>query len=157
MVDQAGTDQGVGHTDATRTDDVVPGPGLEGLDLLGQLPRSAADLFDQVQRRFLKECSNGLVNLDALTALADITATRWKAFPAEVDGVDLSVRAERWTTDGVIDFLELSVDSGLDRAERDQAALHYLLAKQSLTVEQNQENKTQRVFELSCRPRCQHP
>ena len=60
--------------------------------------------------------------------------------------MDLSVRAERWTIDGVIDFLELSIVSGLDRAERDQAALQYLLAKQSLTVEQNQENKTQRVL-----------
>ena len=107
---------------------------------------SPAGLFDQEQRRFLQQCSNGLVNLDALMALADITATRWKEFPAEVDGVDLSVRAERWVIDGAIDFLELSIVSGLDRAERDQAALQYFLAKQSLTVEQNQENKTQRVL-----------
>jgi hypothetical protein len=110
----------------------------------GSLP--PAGLFDQEQRRFLEQCSNDPVNLDALTALADITATRWKEFPAEVDGPDLSVRAERWVIDGAIDFLELSIVSDLDRAERDQAALQHFLAKHSLTVEQNQENKTQRVL-----------
>jgi hypothetical protein len=59
-----------------------------------------------------------------------------------VDGPDLNVRAERWVIDGNIDFLELSIVSDLDRAERDQAALQYFLAEKSLTVEQNQENKT---------------
>ena len=110
----------------------------------GNLP--PADLFDQEQRRFLEQCSNGLVNLDALTALADITATRWKEFPAKVAGPDLSVRAERWVIAGAIDFLELSIVSDLVRAERDQAALQYFLADRSLIVEQNQENKTQRVL-----------
>ena len=110
----------------------------------GNLP--PAGLFDQEQRRFLKQCGPGRVNLDALTALADITATRWKEFPAKVDGPDLSVRAERWMIDGVIDFLELSIASDLGRAERDQAALHYFLANHALTMEQNQENKTQRVL-----------
>jgi hypothetical protein len=110
----------------------------------GSLP--PACLFDQKLRRFLKQCSNGLVNLDALTALADIAATRWKEFPAKVDGPDLSVRAERWVIDDAIDFLELSIVSDLVRAEEDQAALQHFLAKHSLTIEQNQENKTHRVL-----------
>jgi hypothetical protein len=108
--------------------------------------RTPADLFDQEQRRFLKQCSSGRVNLDALTALADITATRWKEFPAKVAGPDLSVRAERWVIDSAIDFLELSIVSDLAQAERDQTALQYFVADHSLIVEQNQENKTQRLL-----------
>jgi hypothetical protein len=107
---------------------------------------AAADLFEEEQRRFLRRCSPGRVNLDALLALADITATRWKEFPVKVDGPNLSVRAERWVIDGAMDFLELSIVSNLNRAEKDQAALQDFLAKHSLRVEQSQENKTQRVL-----------
>jgi hypothetical protein len=110
----------------------------------GKLPTAA--FFENDQRRFLQQCSNGRVNFDALVALADITATRWKEFPAEVNGRDLSIRAERWIIGGAMDFLELSIVCDLDRAERDQAALQYFLAKHSLSVEQSQENKTQRVL-----------
>lgn len=116
----------------------------------GRLPPGG--LFDQEQRRFLRQCSNGLVNLDVLTALADITATRWKEFPAKVDGLDLNVRAERWVIDGAIDLLELSIVSDLVGAERDQAALQHFLARHSLTVEQKDAAGT----ELSYRSRCQH-
>jgi hypothetical protein len=107
---------------------------------------AAADLFEKEQRRFLQECSSSPVNLDALAALPDIAATRWKAFTAKLNGRELSVRAERWMIDRTIDFLELSIVSDLDRAERDQAGLHHFLAKQGLHAEQNQENKTQRVL-----------
>ncbi len=110
----------------------------------GELP--AASLFTGEQARFLEQCSPGHVNLDAVTALADITAMRWKEFPAKVEGLELSCRAERWSLDGAFDFLELSIVSDLERAEQDQAALHYFLADHSLTVEQSQENKTQRVL-----------
>ena len=110
----------------------------------GNLP--PADLFNPEQRRFLEQCSPSRVNLGALTALADITATRWKEFPAKAAGRDLSVRAERWEIDGAIDFLELSIVSDLARAERNQAALQDFVADRSLVEEQNQENKTQRVL-----------
>jgi hypothetical protein len=103
-------------------------------------------LFDEEQLRFLQQCGNGAVNLEGLVALGDITATRWQEFTANVDGPDLSVRAERWVIDDAIDFLELSIVSDLGQAQRDQAALQYFLAKNSLTMEQNQENKTQRVL-----------
>ncbi len=99
---------------------------------------SPADLFTNEQRKFLEQCSPGPVNLDAVTALAEITATRWKEFPAEVGGSALSCRAERWLFDGVFDFLELSIVSDLERAEQDQAALHFLLTGHSLTVEQKE-------------------
>jgi len=36
--------------------------------------------------------------------------------------------------------------SDLAQAEKDQASLHHFLAEHSLTVEQSQENKTQRVL-----------
>jgi hypothetical protein len=107
---------------------------------------AAADLYEKEQLRFLQQCSPGPLNLEALMALADITATRWKEFPVKVNGPDLSVRAERWVIAGAMDFLELSIVSDLDRAERDQAALQHFLAKHSLHVEQSQENKTQRVL-----------
>lgn len=107
---------------------------------------SVADLFTEEQRKFLAKCSPDPVNLDALTVLADITATRWKEFPTEVAGTELSCRAERWVIDDAFDFLEVSIVSDLERAEQDQAALHYFLAGHSLTVEQSQDNKTQRVL-----------
>jgi hypothetical protein len=116
------------------------------VDALRSNRLAAADLFGKEQRRFLQQCSPGRVNLKALVALADISATRWDEFSVKVDGPDLSVRAERWIIDGAMDFLELSIVSDLDRAERDQAALQHFLAKHSLRVEQNQKNKTQRVL-----------
>lgn len=110
----------------------------------GDLP--PASLFTAEQQRFLETCSPSPVNLGAVTVLADIAATRWKEFSAEVGGSELSCRAERWVIDGAFDFLEVSIASDLERAEQDQAALHYFLAGRSLTVEQNQDNKTQRVL-----------
>ena len=95
----------------------------------------------------------GAVNLDALTALAEITATRWKEFSAEVGGSALSCRAERWVLDGVFDFMELSIVSDRGPSGADQAALHFLSLVTQLTVEQSQENKTQRVVShLVARP-----
>jgi hypothetical protein len=38
----------------------------------------AAGLFDEERRRFLQDCSNGRVNFEALVALADSAAARWK-------------------------------------------------------------------------------
>lgn len=110
----------------------------------GGLPVSG--LFTEEQRRFLEQCSSSPVNLDALTALADIDATRWKEFPIEVETSELNCRAERWVIGGAFDFLEVSIVSDVVRADRDQAALHYFLARHSLAVEPNQDNKTQRVL-----------
>lgn len=106
--------------------------------------RSAASLFEKGQRRFLDQCGAGRVNLDAVTVLAPVAATRWKEASASVWGRDLSYRAERWIIDD-IDFLELSIVSDPANAEDDQAALHQFVAERSLASDQSQENKTQRV------------
>ena len=109
----------------------------------GTLP--VADLFNDEQREFLRTCAPGAVNLDALTALAEIRATRWKEFSAEVGDTLLSCRAERWVLDGAFDFMELSIASDVAQAGADQAALHHFLAGHELSVELSQDNKTQRV------------
>lgn len=103
-------------------------------------------LFTKEQRQFLDACSPDPVNLDALTVLSDITATRFDEFTAEAGGSTLSCRAERWEIDGAFDFLELSIVSNLARAGRDLAALHHFLADHDLAVEPQQDNKTQRVL-----------
>jgi hypothetical protein len=105
-----------------------------------------AELFSKAQQEFLERCSSGRINLAALTALPSFTATRWDAFPATVDGVELSVRAERWTVDGAGDYLELSIASTVERGEADQAALQSFVAGKALTVDGSQRNKTERVL-----------
>jgi hypothetical protein len=92
------------------------------------------------------ESDESELKLDALTALADIDATRWKEFPIEVGTSELNCRAERWVIGGAFDFLEVSIVSDVVRSGQDQAALHYFLACHSLAVELNQDNKTQRVL-----------
>jgi hypothetical protein len=104
------------------------------------------ELYSAQQLDFLASCSRGRVNLAAITALPVFTATRWDAIPADIGGVELSIRPERWTIPDGDDFLELSIVSDPERAEADQVALDGFLAARSLTVEQGQENKTQRVL-----------
>jgi hypothetical protein len=115
----------------------------------GDLPVGA--LFDDRQKDFLARCSRGRVNLSALTALPRFAATRWDAFPAASGGVDLSIRAERWTLQGGDDFLELSFVGTVDDAVAKQAALAGFVAARSLTAEQSQESKTQRVLDALVR------
>ena len=105
-----------------------------------------ADLFSKPQQEFLERCSGGRINLVALTALPSFTATRWEAFPTTVDGVNLSVRAERWTVDGAGDYLELSIVSTVERGEADQAALHSFVAAKGLSADDSPRNKTERVL-----------
>lgn len=105
-----------------------------------------AYLFSDRQREFLALCSGGRINLSALTALPAFTATRWKEFPASADGIDISVRAERWTIEGGEDFLELSIVSTVEQAAADQAALRSFVAAKALTVDDSPDNKTKRVL-----------
>jgi hypothetical protein len=58
---------------------------------------------------------HGRVNLATITALPSFEVVRWEAFPARVGGIDLSIRAQRWTVPGGSDFLELSIVSDVDR------------------------------------------
>jgi hypothetical protein len=73
-------------------------------------------LFTEPQRRFLADGAGIPINLDALTLLPLIDATRWGK--REVQGVE-DVVAERWRV-GDLDFLELSLRT--DDAEQATAA-----------------------------------
>jgi hypothetical protein len=108
--------------------------------------RPVAGLFTDEQRDFLTRCAPGRINLSAVTALPAFTATRWDTFPATSEGLELSVRAERWTIEDGDDFLELSIVSSVDRGLSDQTALHSFVSSKGLTVDDSPDNKTRRVL-----------
>ena len=77
-------------------------------------------LFGEGQRRFLSECAGMRIELDALTLLPAVAATRWQ--DVRVGDVD-EVVVERWTLDD-LDFLELSIrKKSVDKAESAQRKL----------------------------------
>jgi hypothetical protein len=108
--------------------------------------REASAVFNQAQRDFLSLCGAGRVNLATLTLLPAFPATRWDPIDAEVGGVGLRIRPERWTLPGGDDFLELSIVSDPDQAEVQRSALDGFVAAHSLTADPSQQNKTQRVL-----------
>jgi hypothetical protein len=110
----------------------------------GRGDRSVTDLFTPDQLMFLQDCSGTAINLSTLTALAPVTAMRWKEIPAAPPGLD--VRAERWTV-GDLDFLELSVVADLAQARRRQAALTAFVWSRGLTIGSQQQSKTRQVLE----------
>jgi len=116
------------------------------LDAVRDGAAPVAALFSPEQHAFLAECAAAPVNLATVTPLADIHATRWKTFAAEAAGRVLDVRAERWTIGTAIDFLELSVVSDVESAERDQAALAEVVQRAGLRADDAQESKTARVL-----------
>jgi len=125
-----------GSLTADRPGDVITGVAEDGAGV--------RSLFLDDQVDFLRECCDARVNLDALTLLPPVTATRWKrvgAAPAE-----LAVRAERWTVDD-LDFLELSVVADPGDALRTQRALTGFVGSLGLTVPPVQETKTRQVLE----------
>ena len=106
----------------------------------------AAALFTDEQRDFLARCAPGKINLAAVTALPAFAATRWDTFPAAAEGVELSVRAERWTIEDGDEFLELSIVSTVDRAVADQAALQSFVTGKALPIDDSTDTKTRRVL-----------
>jgi hypothetical protein len=109
----------------------------------GQL--TVPQLFTDEQLTFLSKCSQGRVNLEAISLLPPIAATRWPKFKAPELSVE--VRAERWQVDEGLDFLELSIVSTPAEAVSDQDALTAFVARMSLPVDDDQASKTQRVLE----------
>lgn len=105
-----------------------------------------ADLFGERAAEFLDRCAPGRVNLATVTALRRFDAVRWAAFPAEVDGVPVSIRAERWTVAADLDFLELSVVEPPGGAVKAQAALEAFATSHGLPPDKSPLNKTQRVL-----------
>jgi hypothetical protein len=125
-----------------------------GASVAGQVRGAApppAGLLSNDQASFAADCAPLRVDLRGLTALGPIAATRWKS--AGGPGLDrLDVRAERWTVRG-LDFLELSVKTGLDEAVQRQRDLEDALGALGLAQSPDQATKTRRVLEaLSARP-----
>ena len=81
-----------------------------------------------------------------LSALSGLHRDPLEGVPASADGIDISVRAERWTIEGGEDFLELSIVSTVEQAAADQAALRSFVAAKALTVDDSPDNKTKRVL-----------
>jgi hypothetical protein len=120
---------------ADRAEGVVTDAGRGG--------RSVEGLFLAKQVAFLHDCADAQVNLETLTVLPPVTATRWKE--VEAAPPELGARAERWTVDD-LDFLELSVAADLDDAVTKQAALTTYVRSLGLSVDEERVSKTQQVL-----------
>jgi hypothetical protein len=100
-------------------------------------------LFTEGQRRFLSDCAGIQINLDALTLLPPVTATRWEG--VRVRGVE-DVVAERWTIDH-LDFLELSIKKDtVEEAQPAQDELEREIRALNLERDDENESKTERVL-----------
>jgi hypothetical protein len=99
-------------------------------------------LFGEGQRRFLRECAGMRIELDALTLLPAVAATRWE--DVRVGDVD-EVVVERWTLDD-LDFLELSIrKKSVEKAQSAQRKLEQELADRGLERDDDT-SKTERVL-----------
>jgi hypothetical protein len=99
-------------------------------------------LFGEGQRRFLRECAGMWIELDALTLLPAVAATRWE--DVRVGDVD-EVVVERWTLDD-LDFLELSIrKKSVEKAQSAQRKLEQELADRGLERDDDT-SKTERVL-----------
>jgi hypothetical protein len=100
-------------------------------------------LFSEGQERFLSDCAGTPINLDALTLLPPVAATRRSGL--RVGGVR-DVIAERWVIDD-LDFLELSIrtDTVAD-ARRAQEELDRELRALDLQQDDDSKSKTERVL-----------
>jgi hypothetical protein len=121
----------------------LPG-GLLGEVLEGG--ESVGRLFSDDQQRFLADCGAIRVNLDSVTVLPPITATRWGPFRTAPPDPTLKIMAERWTVGDELDFLELSIQAAPRDAGREQALFEELVRSRGLDVDAGQETKTRRVL-----------
>jgi hypothetical protein len=100
-------------------------------------------LFSAGQERFLSDCAGMPINLDALTLLSPVAATRWEG--VRVKGLD-DVVAERWTV-GDLDFLELSIkENSVEEAKRAQEELEREIRALDLELDDENKSKTERVL-----------
>jgi hypothetical protein len=100
-------------------------------------------LFSEGQERFLSDCAGTPINLDALTLLPPVAATRRNDL--RVGGVR-NVVAERWVIDD-LDFLELSIrtDTVAD-AQRAQEELDREIRSLDLQQDDDNKSRTERVL-----------
>jgi len=118
--------------------------GLLGEVLAGEQP--VGRLFSDDQERFLADCGGIRVNLDAVTVLPAVSATRWGPFRTAPPDPTLKIVAERWTVGADLDFLELSIQASAEEAGREQALLEEFARSRGLDLDAGQETKTRRVL-----------
>jgi hypothetical protein len=100
-------------------------------------------LFSQGQARFLSDCAGMPINLDALTLLPLVAATRWKKVRV---GSVRDVVVERWIVDD-LDFLELSIRSDtVADAPAAQQELEREVGALNLQPDSDSKSKTERVL-----------
>jgi hypothetical protein len=100
-------------------------------------------LFSEGQEQFLSDCAGMRINLDALTLLPPIAATRWEN--VEIDDVK-DIVVERWKV-GNLDFLELSIKmKTLEAAQPAQDKLERGIRSLGLRRDDEDKSKTERVL-----------
>jgi hypothetical protein len=103
----------------------------------------ARRLFSEGQEQFLSDCAGMRINLDALTLLPPIAATRWE--DVEIDDVK-DIVVERWKV-GNLDFLELSLKKdAVEEAKEAQAELELAMTRLGLERDDEQKSKTEQVL-----------
>lgn len=109
--------------------------------------KALPSLFSADQERFLEDCGGICVNLGVLTLLGPVEAWRWGPIQTRSPDPELELLAERWTIDGALDFLELSVRVAPAGAEAAKSAFEELVRRRGLPLDSDQETKTRRVLE----------
>ena len=106
-------------------------------------PGALRRLFNEDQERFLSDCAGMPINLEALTLLPSIAATKWERI--RIRSV-ADVVAERWTIDD-LDFLELSIRADtVAEARTKQENLEREIRALDLEPDNASESKTERVL-----------
>jgi hypothetical protein len=108
-------------------------------------PNRLEGLLTEPQRRFLSDCADIRINIDALTVLLPIAATRWRA-QSTSPNPEFDIVAERWTVAAAMTFLEFSIRVPAADAGPAKQAFEQLLQARGLRVEAMQETKTKRVL-----------
>jgi hypothetical protein len=97
-------------------------------------------LFGTKQRKFLRDCADLRINLDAVTPLGPVRATKWKDIA--LGGFEANI--ERWQA-GTLDLLELSIRAESD-AEQHQRGFEAAVRDLGLRLDDDSESKTRRVL-----------
>jgi hypothetical protein len=110
--------------------------------------RPLRKLFTDRQKRFMRECADVAVDLDALSVLGPIDTTRWP--PRRIGGFDIA--AERWNLVAGggrnLDLVELSLRVEPAGAEIAQIGFEALIRQHGLDPDATQETKTRIAIEL---------
>ena len=104
---------------------------------------TVSELFSATQQAFLRVCADIRVNLNGLTLLGPIAASRWE--DVDLDGI--ATTAERWRIGDELNSLELSIRTSLPDAPPAQVALQAAAHGRQLPLDERQTTKTRLVLE----------